>query len=160
MLPVLYSQVEVHHSMAASEGNPKPLPCGAEQLETLAAQHGTPFHLYDGAGMEDGVAALMHEFKAAGFIFSQFFAVKALPNPAVLATLVKAGCGLDCSSTAELYIARKLGVPGSQIMYTSNYTSKVRTLWGLLQSNAGTTKFRPPPTTGRPGMGSKPRSHP
>jgi len=50
--------------------------------------------------------------------------VKALPNPAILRVLIEEGCGLDCSSTAELHIAKILGVPGSQVMYTSNYTSK------------------------------------
>ena len=37
--------------------------------------------------------------------------------------VLDAGCGLDCSSTAELYIADELGVAPSDVMYTSNYTS-------------------------------------
>jgi len=55
--------------------------------------------------------------------FEQFFAVKALPNPAICKLLVDEGCGLDCSSTSELWLAQKLGVPGNKVMYTSNYTS-------------------------------------
>lgn len=112
--------------MAASAQNPKPAPASLEVLESLASQHGTPYHLYDGVGIEEGAKQLIGQFQAAGFDFTQFYAVKALPNPAILALLLRAGCGLDCSSTAELYIARKLGVPGDKIMYTSNYTSKVR----------------------------------
>lgn len=38
--------------------------------------------------------------------------------------VLDAGCGLDCSSTAELHIADKLGVDPAEVMYTSNYTSK------------------------------------
>ena len=112
--------------MAAQDANPKPLPCSLECLEALAEQHGTPFHMYDEEGMVTGVKKLISAFEGEGFNFTQFFAVKATPNPAVLAALVAAGCGLDCSSTAELYIAHKLGVPGHKIMFTSNYTSKVR----------------------------------
>ena len=74
--------------------------------------------------------------------FKQFFAVKALPNPAIIKLVVDAGrqrlghfcanvsdflvegCGLDCSSTSELHIARQLGVPGEDVIYTSNYTSE------------------------------------
>jgi diaminopimelate decarboxylase len=114
--------------MAASEANPKPLPAGmkARNLEAVAQKFGTPYQLYEEGSMVDNVKHLISEFKAAGFDFTQFYAVKALPNPAVLKLLVDAGCGLDCSSTAELYIARKLGVPGNKIMYTSNYTSAVR----------------------------------
>mgnify|MGYP005990748421 CR=1 FL=1 len=111
--------------MAASEQNPKPLPTSAAQLQKIAENFGTPYQLYDESHMVDNVKALIAEFKSAGFNFTQFYAVKALPNPAILKLLVDAGCGLDCSSTAELYIARKLGVPGNQIMYTSNYTSAV-----------------------------------
>lgn len=37
--------------------------------------------------------------------------------------LISEGCGLDCSSTSELHIARQLGVKGEDVMFTSNYTS-------------------------------------
>jgi len=112
--------------MAASQHNPKPLPLSAGELDNIAQKFGTPYQLYQEDAMVDNVKALIEEFTSAGFNFTQFYAVKALPNPAVLKLLVDAGCGLDCSSTAELYIARKLGVPGNKIMYTSNYTSAVR----------------------------------
>lgn len=134
--------------MAASQHNPKPLPAPAAELQRLAEKFGTPYQLYDEQHMVDNVKALISEFKAAGFDFTQFYAVKALPNPAILKLLVDAGCGLDCSSTAELYIARKLGVPGNQIMYTSNYTSAVSRLWTAHASRArsgGARKHNPQP---------------
>ena len=37
--------------------------------------------------------------------------------------LVEEGCGLDCSSTSELYLAKLLNVSGERVMFTSNYTS-------------------------------------
>ena len=38
--------------------------------------------------------------------------------------LIEEGCGLDCSSVAELYIANKLGLSDeNSVVYTSNYTA-------------------------------------
>ena len=107
-----------HHNMPLAT----PLPLAS--LEALAAQHGTPFQLYDERGIRSNAASLIRAFGSHFPGFRQFYAVKALPNPAVLALLLDEGCGLDCSSTAELHIAQLLGVPGSHIMYTSNYTSR------------------------------------
>jgi len=55
--------------------------------------------------------------------FKQFFAVKALPNPYILKTLCDLGMGLDCSSETELLLAKKIGITGDRIMFTSNFTS-------------------------------------
>jgi diaminopimelate decarboxylase len=103
---------------------PLPPPVSPTALEYFAQQYGTPYQLYDEAGIRDNCRAVVAEFSSRFPGFKQFFAVKALPNPAILRVLVEAGCGLDCSSVAELHIAQALGVPGSECMYTSNYTSK------------------------------------
>ncbi|PIE63230.1 MAG: diaminopimelate decarboxylase, partial [Desulfobacterales bacterium] len=50
--------------------------------------------------------------------------VKALPNPAILALLKQKGCGFDCSSPAELMLAKQVGAAGEQIMFTSNNTTR------------------------------------
>ena len=105
--------------MSAPKSSPLPL----SALEALAAAHGTPYQLYSEAGITGSVRDLLAAF---GHLpgFTQFYAVKALPNPAVLRLLVAAGCGLDCSSSSELHMAALLGVPPERVMYTSNYTSK------------------------------------
>lgn len=103
---------------------PLPCPLGVDELEDVAKVYGTPFQLYDETAMRANVRGLISSFEAQFPGFRQFFAVKALPNPAILRILIDEGCGLDCSSSSELYIARQLGVPGDQVMYTSNYTSK------------------------------------
>ena len=57
----------------------------------------TPFHLYD----EQGIRRRARRLKAAFAWckdFREYFAVKALPNPAVLRIMKEEGCGLDCSS--------------------------------------------------------------
>jgi diaminopimelate decarboxylase/decarboxylase len=87
----------------------------------LVARYGTPFHIYD-----LGAIVATHRSMVAAFgdwPFRQYFAVKALPNPAVLRALVAAGSGLDCSSPVELELARAVGVTGDAVVFTSNNTT-------------------------------------
>lgn len=92
------------------------------QLPAIAEHFGTPFHLYDEAGIRATVARLHAAFAGvAGF--KEYYAVKALPNPRILALLRELGCGFDCSSIAELVLAREAGARGEEIMFTSNNTS-------------------------------------
>ena len=102
---------------------PLPLPLSRAELEDIALVHGTPFQLYDEEGIRSNARSLISAFSGAFPRFVEFFAVKALPNPAILRVLLDEGCGLDCSSTAELHVASLLGVPPSRVMYTSNFTS-------------------------------------
>ena len=94
-----------------------------DKLQYLCEKYDTPLQLYDEKMIRENVRELIKTFSEK-FFFKQFFAVKALPNPVILKILLEEGCGLDCSSTSELYIAEKLGVSGENIMFTSNYTSK------------------------------------
>ena len=103
---------------------PLPLPLTAHELESLAAAHGTPLQLYDEAGMRANCTAFLRAMRSRFPAFKQYFAVKALPCPAVLRLLVSEGCGLDCSSVSELHAAALLGVPSEDIIFTSNYTSR------------------------------------
>jgi diaminopimelate decarboxylase len=103
---------------------PLPAPLSPSALEDLASRFGTPYQLYDEAAIRENCKRLLSTFGAKFPGFRQYFAVKALPNPAILRLLIEEGCGLDCSSISELHIAKALGVPGSNCMYTSNYTSK------------------------------------
>lgn len=111
---------------------PKPLPVTPAELEALAQEYGTPLQLYSEQGIRAQAQLLTSAFQQAGFSnFKEYFAVKALPNPAVLLALMQEGCGLDCSSTGELWIADKLQC--KDIMYTSNYTSKKDLLLAMQQ---------------------------
>lgn len=90
-------------------------------LPDLLEKYPTPFHLYDLSGM----LASHHELCAAfsEFAYKQYFAVKALPNPAVLRALLHAGSGLDCSSEVELRLATEVGASGEDIVFTSSNTA-------------------------------------
>jgi diaminopimelate decarboxylase len=89
-------------------------------LEDLAAVYPTPFHIYDAAGIVSTHRSMVDAF--GGEPFRQYFAVKALPNPAVLSLLVDAGSGLDCASPVELLLADRLGARADDIVFTSNNT--------------------------------------
>ncbi|MDA8403639.1 MAG: diaminopimelate decarboxylase [Desulfobacteraceae bacterium] len=91
-------------------------------LQDIKAHFGTPFHIYDEAGIIETGHALKEAFSArAGFM--EYYAVKALPNPAIMAIMKNLGFGFDCSSIAELMLSRGLGVTGEDIIFTSNNTT-------------------------------------
>jgi len=92
-------------------------------IDDIAAHYGTPFHIYDEAGIHQTAALLKRSFAgAAGF--REYFAVKALPNPRILAIMKDMGFGFDCSSVAELMLSRRIGARGEDIMFTSNNTAR------------------------------------
>ena len=92
-------------------------------LDRIAGEFGTPFHLYDETGIVECGQRLNQLFApVAGF--REFYAVKALPNLRILEFLRRElGFGFDCSSIAELRMARSLGARAEDIMFTSNNTS-------------------------------------
>ncbi len=96
-------------------------PFTRSHIEAIAAEFPTPFHLYDERGIRAAARRLAAAFAwAPGF--TNYFAVKATPNPAILRILHEEGCGADCSSLAELVLAERAGLAGEAIMFTSNDT--------------------------------------
>ena len=91
-------------------------------LPDVVDTFGTPFHIYDEAGILDTCDRLNQAFSAIDG-FKEFFAVKALPNPAIMSLLKSKGFGFDCSSIPELTLSRRVGSRGDDIMFTSNNTS-------------------------------------
>lgn len=79
----------------------------------------TPFHLYSERGIRRTARALKDAF---GEIedFREYFAVKALPTPAILRILKEEGCGVDCASVTELMLADACGFQGGDIMFSAN----------------------------------------
>ena len=92
-----------------------------DQLEAIAEEYGTPFHLYDEAGIRRNAQAVKEAF-AWNPGFREYFAVKATPNPFLMSILQEYGCGFDCSSYTELQLAAAVGARGSDIMFSSNET--------------------------------------
>ncbi len=99
-----------------------PLPFDTSLIASIVADHPTPFHLYHEDGIRRRVRDLYEAF-AWNEGFRQYFAVKATPNPHIVALLAEEGCGADCSSPAELVICDRLGLSGDAVMFTSNNTT-------------------------------------
>lgn len=107
----------------------KTLPFTRDSLErAFGGELPTPFHLYDEQAIRENARRLNRAFdwvpdsqgRPGGF--TNFFAVKALPNPYILDIVRDEGMGFDCSSGTELELVERLGVRGEEIMFTSNDT--------------------------------------
>ena len=95
----------------------------APVLKDIARHYGTPFHIYDERGIRETGRKLIDAFKGVDG-FREYFAVKALPNPSIMAIMRDMGFGFDCSSIPELILARGVGASGEELMFTSNNTSR------------------------------------
>lgn len=92
-------------------------------LPDVVRHYGTPFHIYDETGIRETGRLLIDRFSGIPG-FREYFAVKALPNPAILNIMQNMGFGFDCSSTPELVLSRNAGAAGEDLMFTSNNTSQ------------------------------------
>ncbi len=91
-------------------------------LDDIADHFGTPFHIYDEAGIRETGRTLTAAFRTHR-PFREYYAVKALPNLRILAIMGEMGFGFDCSSIPELALSRMAGGSGEDIMFTSNNTT-------------------------------------
>lgn len=96
-------------------------PLSHAQLVELAKKFPTPFYIYDEKAIRENVKYFYKAFSIFPS-FTEYFAVKALPNPYILKVLESEGCGGDCSSLPELMLCEKSGIIGHSIMFTSNDT--------------------------------------
>lgn len=104
-------------------------------LPALAAHFGTPFHIYDEAGIRETARALTSAYNWSPN-FREYYAVKALPNPHILSILHDEGLGFDCSSTPELMLSRQVGARSEEIMFTSNNTTRAEFEFALRDSGS------------------------
>jgi diaminopimelate decarboxylase len=104
------------------------------KLPKIIDYFGTPFHIFDEQGILDTGENLKASFKDING-FQEFFAVKALPTPAILKIMRSLDFGLDCSSPSELILARQNGFSSIDIMLTSNNSSVE--LFKLAAANGG-----------------------
>lgn len=89
--------------------------------EIINSGHPTPFHIYDEKGIRENARKVNKAF-SWNKGYKEYFAVKALPNPFILSILKEEGCGVDCSSMAELKMSDTCGFFGHDIMFSSNDT--------------------------------------
>lgn len=99
----------------------KKLPFSKEQIENIIQKFPTPFHIYDEKAMRENARYFKNAF-SWNEGFKEFYAIKAAPNPYLMKILREEGFGIDCSSEAELELAKRVGMSGDEIMLTSNDT--------------------------------------
>ncbi|MDJ0984540.1 MAG: diaminopimelate decarboxylase [Desulfobacterales bacterium] len=91
-------------------------------LDEICDYYGTPFHIYDEAGIRETGQNFIRAFSRLNG-FREYYAVKALPNPRILQIMQDLGFGFDCSSVSELVLSRQIGARGEDIMFSSNNTT-------------------------------------
>ena len=109
------------------------IPFDRAKAEEIAAKWPTPFYIYDAKAIRENARRLKKAF-SWNKGFREYFAVKATPNPSIMALLKDGfGFGSDCSSMAELVLAERVGNVGESIMFTSNDTpaEEFRKAWEL-----------------------------
>ena len=91
-------------------------------LDEIVDHFGTPFHIYDEAGIRETGQNFINAFSRLNG-FREYYAVKALPNPSILRIMQGLGFGFDCSSIPELMLSRQIGARGEDILFSSNNTT-------------------------------------
>lgn len=89
----------------------------AEQAREVRRRFGTPVYVYDQRTLEAQADAVLNFPNAFGL--TARFAMKALPNAAVIRILTRRGLHIDASSGYEAERAMRAGVPGAHIQLTA-----------------------------------------
>lgn len=98
------------------------LPFSLQDALSWRERFGTPIYVYDEAAIRRTVTDIKQAF-SWNEGYTECFAVKATPTPAIIRLLASLGCGTDCASISELAISRACGLDGRKVMFTSNQTS-------------------------------------
>jgi diaminopimelate decarboxylase len=93
------------------------LHCEAVALSDIAREAGTPVYVYSAATIRHHATVMKAALEPLGDPLIAF-AVKANPNPAVLAILAAEGLGADIVSIGEYRQARAAGVPPCRILFS------------------------------------------
>jgi diaminopimelate decarboxylase len=107
------------------------LHCEGVNLDTLAAEVGTPCYVYSSATLVRHARVISNAFEGQRVLVA--YSVKANGNLAVLATLAGEGCGADVVSGGELLRARKAGIPASRIVFSGVGKTAAEMALGLEQ---------------------------
>ena len=92
------------------------------EVEAVRERFGTPCYVYDEATLEDGARRALAFPRAFGFTLR--YAMKANPNPAILALFRRLGLHIDASSEFEVLRALRAGFAPGTIQLTSQAPAK------------------------------------
>lgn len=86
-------------------------------LHDMARRWGSPLHIVSADKLRANVAAFLNVPNHWQSGFEVFYSYKSNPVPGVLKCIHECGVGAEVISHYELWLARKLGVPGERIVY-------------------------------------------
>jgi diaminopimelate decarboxylase len=99
------------------------------ELSAIARAVGTPFYCYSSATIERHYRVFSEAFAELPALVC--YAMKANSNQAVLATLGRAGAGMDVVSEGDLRRARAVGVPAQKIIFSGVGKTRAEMALGL-----------------------------
>jgi diaminopimelate decarboxylase len=99
------------------------------ELSAIARAVGTPFYCYSSATIERHYRVFSEAFAELPALVC--YAMKANSNQAVLATLARAGAGMDVVSEGDLRRARAVGVPAQKIIFSGVGKTRAEMALGL-----------------------------
>jgi diaminopimelate decarboxylase len=113
----------LHDGLASAREDRAASPEAVAAFGRLAREFGTPLYVYDRASITDQFALVSDAFRSAFPKLKIFFAIKANSNPVIVSLLHERGAGAEVVSGGEIAIARRAGVAGADIMFTSSSKS-------------------------------------
>lgn len=96
---------------------------GGIPVRELAARFGTPIFVYDEARIRDNVRRVRTAFTHRYPNTKLYYAIKANSHPAIAKIVRSEGCGIDAASVHEIRLAKQIGCPGEEIMFSGNFLS-------------------------------------
>jgi diaminopimelate decarboxylase len=90
--------------------------CEGVALEEIAGRFGTPAYVYSRASIEQAYRRMDRAF--GNLLHTICYAMKANSNLGILRIFAAMGSGFDIVSGGELYRLRRIGVPGSRIVFS------------------------------------------
>lgn len=100
--------------LSAADGR---LACEGQDLHELLAAYGSPLHVVVGRKLDENAAKFTTKPRSARRACEVFYSYKTNPIPGVLSRLHARGVGAEVISPYELWLALRLGVPPSKIVY-------------------------------------------
>lgn len=93
-------------------------------LAQLATDYGSPLHVVDAARLRSNAARFLAVPPGSRSGCEVYYSYKTNPLPGVLAELHRSGIGAEVISHYELWLALRLGVPASRIVYNGPVKSE------------------------------------
>ncbi len=117
------TQGTLHDGLVLARENRTADPLAESAFRRLAKEFGTPLYIYDRTIIDQQANTLKKAFSERFPKLRLFYAIKANTSLALISLLRQHGFGTEVVSGGEVHTALHLGVPGSDIMYTSSSKS-------------------------------------